>query len=823
MFTLKEIASILHSGKQKLPNVAITTLLTDSRKVTHTESSLFFALPGPRRDGHQFIPELYNAGVRYFVVSENTATAKYPGAFFLKVESVPDALQKIVIAHRNTFGLTVIGITGSNGKTIVKEWLYQLLHPQYNIVRSPKSYNSQIGVPLSVWETAPANNLAIFEAGISQPGEMEKLEPVIQPGIGILTNIGTAHSEGFKSDQEKLREKLKLFIYSSVIIFNGDNEMVKSGVAAINRPSFSWGKQKHNPLRVISIKRENSASKIKLTHKKQIFEIVIPFTDEASLENAITCCAVLIYMGVDTAVIQERMKILQPVNMRLEYKKGINNCIIINDSYSADTDSLSIALDFLKQQAKGLKKTVILSDFLQSGDSTIHLYSNILEQLQKHNISRFIGIGEQMISLVPRLIAGKKQKIAFSPFLTTEDFLRQLQTPDFKEEAILIKGARLFGFEEIAAQLEQKAHQTILEINLNAIAHNYKAFQQMLNPATKMMVMVKAFAYGSGGSEIAGLLQYHKADYLGVAYADEGVELRKAGITLPVMVLNPEENAFDAITDNYQEPVVFSFKQLAAFQKHIQQAGLKNYPVHIEVETGMNRLGFNTADIKKLGKLLKENGFIRVQSVFSHLAASEDEVEDAFTLGQYELLLQAAKELETAIGYSFLKHIANSSAIARFPLLQMDMVRLGIGLYGIGDKHAAKKLQPALTLKSTIAQVKQLKKGDTVSYNRRGVVQKNAVTATVRIGYADGYSRRLGNGVGYMLVKNRKAYVIGTVCMDMVMIDVTHIKGVKEGDEVIVFGPGLPLQELAEAIGTIPYEIMTGISQRVKRVYWSEG
>ncbi|HMR83380.1 MAG TPA: UDP-N-acetylmuramoyl-tripeptide--D-alanyl-D-alanine ligase [Niabella sp.] len=472
MFTLKEIASILHSGKQKLPNVVITTLLTDSRKVAHTKSSLFFALPGPRRDGHQFIPELYNAGVRYFVISENMATAKYPGAVFFKVEGVLDALQKIVVAHRNKFSLTIIGITGSNGKTIVKEWLYQLLQPQYNIVRSPKSYNSQIGVPLSVWETGPADNLAIFEAGISQPGEMKKLEPIIQPNIGVLTNIGAAHSEGFKSDQEKLREKLNLFIHSSVIIFNGDNEMVKNGVAAINRPSFSWGKQKHNPLRITSIKRESSASKIKLACKKQIFEIEIPFTDDASLENAITCCAVLVYMEVDTAVIQERMKTLQPVNMRLEYKKGINNCIIINDSYSADTDSLSIALDFLKQQAKGLKKTVILSDFLQSGDNTIHLYSNILEQLQKHNISRFIGIGEQMLNLVPQLIAGKKLKIAFSPFLTTEDLLRHLHTPDFKDEAILIKGARLFGFEEIAAQLEQKAHQTILEINLNAIAHN---------------------------------------------------------------------------------------------------------------------------------------------------------------------------------------------------------------------------------------------------------------------------------------------------------------------------------------------------------------
>ncbi|GAB3413279.1 bifunctional UDP-N-acetylmuramoyl-tripeptide:D-alanyl-D-alanine ligase/alanine racemase [Niabella aquatica] len=822
MFTLQEIASILQTGQQKLPDVTITTLLTDSRKVMHPESSLFFALPGPRRDGHRFIAELHKAGVKYFVIAKNSIVPQYPGAVFFKVEKVQEALQKIATAHRNRFSLNVIGITGSNGKTVVKEWLYQLLRPQYNIVRSPKSYNSQIGVPLSVWETGPANNLAIFEAGISQPGEMEKLEPIIQPDIGVLTHMGAAHSEGFLSEQEKLREKLQLFIHSSVIIFNGDNEMIRMEIAGINRPSFSWGKQKHNPLRIISLKREGRISKIKLGCTGQVFEIEIPFTDDASLENAITCCAVLVYMNLDTAIIKERMKTLQPVNMRLEFKKGVNNCIIINDSYSADTDSLAIALDFLKQQAKGLKKTVILSDFLQSGESMTHLYSNILEQLQKHNISRFIGIGEQMLNLVPQLIGEKKQQILFSPFLTTKDFLRHLHTPEFRDEAILIKGARLFEFEEIVAQLEQKAHQTILEINLNAIAHNYKAFQQMLNPATKMMVMVKAFAYGSGGSEIAGLLQYHKADYLGVAYADEGVELRKAGITIPVMVLNPEENAFDAITDNYLEPVVFSFRQLYDFQNHIHQSGLKNYPVHIEVETGMNRLGFHIADIQKLGKLLKDNSLIRIQSVFSHLAASEDEVEDAFTLKQCEVLLQATKELEAAVTYSFLKHIANSSAIARFPLLQMDMVRLGIGLYGIAGKNISKKLQPALTLKSTIAQVKQLSKGETVSYNRRGVVQQNTVIATVRIGYADGYSRRLGNGVGYMLVKNKKAYVIGTVCMDMVMIDVTSIKGVKEGDEVIVFGPGLPLQELAEAIDTIPYEIMTGISQRVKRVYWSE-
>jgi alanine racemase len=536
----------------------------------------------------------------------------------------------------------------------------------------------------------------------------------------------------------------------------------------------------------------------------------------------LTCCAAALYLKTDIEKLQERMKVLQPVNMRLEFKKGINNCIIINDSYSADVDSFAIALHFLQQQAKGLKKTVILSDFVQAGNDSDSLYRDILEQLQKHKISRLIAIGGNLQASMPALMAEKNSKIAATFYKDARELIQHFSTFNFKEEAILIKGARIFKFEDIAALLEQKVHQTILEINLNAIAHNFKTFQQMLKRDTKIMVMVKAFAYGSGGTEVASLLQYHKADYLGVAYADEGVEIRKAGITTPVMVLNPEENAFEAITENMLEPDVFSFEQLDAFEKHVQQNGLKNYPVHIEIETGMNRLGFNPADIPQLIKRLKNNKFLKVVSVFSHLAASEDEVEDAFTLHQYELLVKAAAALKKGIGYDFLKHIANSSAIARFPSLQLDMVRLGIGLYGIGGKQIEGKLQPALSLKSTIAQLKRIKKGETVSYNRRGVAAQDSLIATVRIGYADGYSRRLSNGVGYMLVKGQKAPVIGTVCMDMVMIDVTQIKGVKEGDEVIVFGNDLPVEVLAQSVGTIPYEIMTGISQRVKRVYWSE-
>ncbi|WP_114792290.1 bifunctional UDP-N-acetylmuramoyl-tripeptide:D-alanyl-D-alanine ligase/alanine racemase [Niabella yanshanensis] len=822
MHTLQDIAGALGLSGQPIPRISIYTLLTDSRKLVNPESSLFFALPGPRRDGHLFIPELYKAGLRYFVVSEKINAKNYPGGIFLTVDNVLTALQKLAAFHRSKFDIEVIGITGSNGKTIVKEWLYQLLQANKTIVRSPKSYNSQIGVPLSVWEIEPENDLAIFEAGISQPGEMQQLRDIIQPTIGVITNIGSAHSEGFKNNTEKLKEKLLLFKNSRIVIANGDDPLIKEQVDQLATPVFYWGSNKSFELEVNSIKKKSTGTRINLNYQGDKFSIQTSFTDAASIENIVTACAVALYLKIDSQILQERIPLLQPVNMRLEFKKGNNNCILINDSYSTDIDSLSIALHFLQQQAKGLQKTVILSDFLQTGGDTELLYRNILEQLQKHKIVRLIGIGEKMQSVMHAWVTAKKTKIDHHFFLSTSDFIQHLHSFSFKDEAILIKGGRVFEFEQIASLLEQKAHQTILEINLNAIAHNYKTFQQMLEPATKVMVMVKAFAYGSGGTEVAGLLQYHKADYLGVAYADEGVEIRKAGISIPIMVLNPEPNAFDAITEHLLEPDLFSFEQLDAFEKHIQQSGLKHYPVHIEIETGMNRLGFAINDVQALAQRLKNNSSLKVQSVFSHLAASEDVVEDAFTLHQYNLLQRAAEELRETIGYAFLTHIANSSAIARFPKLQMDMVRLGIGLYGIAGKKVAKKLQPALTLKSTIAQLKQIQKGETVSYNRRGVATQKSTIATVRIGYADGYSRRLSNGVGYMLVHGKKAPVIGTVCMDMVMIDVTHIKGVKEGDDVIVFGNGLPVEELARAIGTIPYEIMTGISQRVKRVYWSE-
>ncbi len=638
------------------------------------------------------------------------------------------------------------------------------------------------------------HTLAIFEAGISQPGEMDRLEKIIQPTIGVLTNIGEAHSEGFTSKEQKEAEKRLLF----------RNAKMPEPLLDIQKKSTPAGT-------LITAKKKESHGE---------YRIEIPFTDEASIQNAVTCWQVLLMLGYDHNVVQERMKTLVPVNMRLELKKGINGCSVINDSYSADTSSLEIALDFLAQQSAGIKRTVILSDFLQSALPHKELYPLVLAQLQKHKVNRLIGIGEYIAAHLPPVF---HEGIQIETFSSTDDFIRHFRFSTFKEECILVKGARVFAFERIVQLLEQKAHQTVLEINLSAIVHNLKEYQQQLKPTTKVMAMVKAFAYGSGGAEIAGILQYHKVDYLGVAYADEGVELRKAGITLPIMVMNPEANAFEAIVENNLEPELYSFELLHSFDQFLKQEGVQQYPVHIEIETGMNRLGFAVEDMEKLSAEILATSTIKIQTVFSHLAASEEPVQDSFTLEQFKKFDAASAMLEKKIGAKFIRHIANSAAAIRHLPLQLDMVRLGIGLYGVDSAGSGKlRLQPVATLRSTIAQVKQLKKGESVSYNRRAVVEKDTRIATIRIGYADGYPRRLGNGAGKVWVRGKMATVIGTVCMDMFMIDITGMEDVKAGDDVIIFGPTLPVQQMATWAGTIPYEIMTGISQRVKRVYFEE-
>ncbi|WP_018630394.1 bifunctional UDP-N-acetylmuramoyl-tripeptide:D-alanyl-D-alanine ligase/alanine racemase [Niabella aurantiaca] len=800
----------------------VDTLLTDSRKLVSPATSLFFALTGPQRNGHLFIPELYKKGVRSFVVAQPVDEKAYPGAVFLHVNDTLQALQQVAAAHRSHYYTDVIGITGSNGKTVVKEWLYQLLQPFKNIVRSPKSFNSQLGVPLSVWQMSAENDLAIFEAGISRPGEMEKLGAIIVPTIGVLTNIGPAHSEGFKDDVEKLSEKLKLFQHASVIIANGDHPLIASGVGRYPAVFFSWGKEEHNAVQVLDtlVKGEETAIRLK-PRDGDAMSLTIPFTDQASIGNALTCIAVLLWLRMAPSRIISGMKGLQQVNMRMEFKQGINNCIVINDSYSADLSSLTVALEFLQQQAGGKRKTVILSDIPENKGEEQQLYRTILDLLRRYGINRLIGIGEKIQEQAGMFAAGNAApECSFYP--STGAFLEQFHSTQYQDEYILVKGARKFGFERIVTQLEQKVHETVLEINLDAVAYNLKTIQQQLKPGVKVMAMVKAFGYGSGAAEIANVVQFHKADYLGVAYADEGVELRKAGIAIPVMVLNTEARAFDALTDYNLEPDLFSFELLHAFERHIKNSGLKHYPVHIEVETGMNRTGFAVTDMAALAAYLKDNEWLRIQSVFSHLAASEDQVEDSFTFHQSDLLKEAAELLEKEIGYPFIKHIANTSAILRFPQLQLDMVRLGIGLYGISG-NAQVPLQTVATLKTTISQIKKIRKGETVSYNRKGIAKEDSVIATLRIGYADGYSRRLGNGVGKVWINGHLAPVIGTVCMDMTMIDITRVPGVKEGDDVIIFGAPVPVQQLAGWIGTIPYEIMTGISQRVKRVYYGEG
>ncbi|MEO8854768.1 MAG: bifunctional UDP-N-acetylmuramoyl-tripeptide:D-alanyl-D-alanine ligase/alanine racemase [Ginsengibacter sp.] len=829
-YTIEEIVTICN-GKWLNKNPLIPSpvyLSLDSRKISFPEKTVFFAIKNQRQNANLFLENIYLAGVRNFVTDEvNLEITRFPLANIILVNDAISALQKLAAFHRNQFlknDLKVIGITGSNGKTIVKEWLNHLLEKSFSIVRSPKSYNSQIGVPLSVLEINPVNDLAIFEAGISTTGEMKRLEKIIQLTIGIFTNIGNAHDEGFKSRRQKIKEKLLLFQHAKYLIFNSDDAALSHEIKLFKSKYhkvelFDWGTKGENNLQIKSIRKTHLSATIEVIFKRKKMKIEIPFSDDASIQNALHCVAVLCLLGKNNEEVLLRFHSLFPVAMRLELKKGINHSTIINDSYSNDLNSLNIALNFLNQQKKDNSLTVILSDILQSGIDPEKLYAEVASLLEQKNIGRFIGIGPD-ISSQQDAFSGIKTT---SFFKTTKDFLQNISDSDFHEEAILVKGARQFEFEKISHLLEQKIHQTVLSINLNSIAFNLKKYKEKLKPGTKIMVMVKAFSYGSGSDEIASVLAFNKVDYLAVAYVDEAIELRKSSITLPIMVMNIDSSGFDSITNYQLEPEIFSFSLLDDFILFLKKSGIKDYPVHLKIDTGMHRLGFMEKEITLLCKKISNNSFIKIKSVFTHLAASEDPAQDNFTLSQYDLFKKCCVKIEKALLYSFDKHIANTSAISRHPELQMNMIRLGIGIYGIdSNKEMQKELKNVSTLTTTISQIKKIKAGETVGYGRMGKVKKDSVIATVRIGYADGYSRRLGNGAGKMLVKNKLAQVIGNVCMDMTMIDITGIKNVNEGDEVIVFGELLSLQSLAEWAQTIPYEIMTGISQRVKRIYFEE-
>ena len=829
------IATILQwvsgSWLQQADAIPVGELCIDSRKIAHPETALFIALKTRHRDGHSFIEQAYEKGVRNFLVSIAVDTTPFPGANFIKVNDTLAALHQIAIAVRKQYVLPVIGVTGSNGKTIVKEWLYQLLAPDYNTIRSPKSYNSQIGVPMSVWLLNKKHTLAIFEAGISQPGEMEKLEHIIQPTIGVFTNIGEAHSEGFLNIRQKIKEKLMLFRHSKQLVYCKDHQELNQCIVEYVRQIkssqedglklFTWSQKKEADLRVHNIAKEPGKTVISAEYQEKNIEITIPFTDPASVENAIHCWCVNLLLNVPQDVIAERMLHLAPVKMRLELKHGINDCTFINDTYNSDLTSLLIALEYLEQQKQHPHHTVILSDMLQIARPDMELYEEVADIISKKHIQRFIGIGPSLYK--HKSVFRKHKKIRSIFFKTTDDFLKNFHLLTFNNEAILLKGARVFAFERIGTLLEQKVHQTVMSINLSALTHNLNVFRTRLQPGVKTMAMVKASSYGSGSYEIAHSLQYAGVDYLAVAYSDEGIALRKGGISAPIMVMSPDTESFDRMIAWKLEPEIFNFRSLHAFMQIAQTLQIENYPVHIKLDTGMHRLGFVQDDTEELATILKGNTTMRVVSIFSHLAASDDPKEDEFTYHQAQLFNTICDKIMEVLPNKPLRHLCNSSAIARHPKLHYDMVRLGIGLYGIdGSGMLQKELKQLTTLKTVIAQIKTVPANETIGYGRTAAASWERTIATISIGYADGYPRSLSNGESYVLIHGKKAKITGRICMDMCMVDVTSIPEAKEGDEVIVFGEGLPVTQLAAWANTIPYELMTGISQRVKRVYENE-
>lgn len=815
IYTISNVAQILNvDAKLSDEQDIIRYLIVDSRSVLVPENSLFFALKS-HRNGHEFIKDAYSNGIRNFVISEEKYISQYTGCNFLLVADVLASLQKLASEHRNHFNLKTIGITGSNGKTIVKEWLYQLLAVDYSIVRSPKSYNSQIGVPLSVWQIDADNNLGIFEAGISAENEMGTIAEIIKPQIGILTNIGEAHAEGFSSKREKLSEKLKLFKDSELFIYSPDYVGEINFKYLPGKKHFTWSNNQGADLRIIAVEPIENNCYLRAIYQDSEIECMLPFRDKASIENGIICWATLLALGYSAEQADSRLEKLSHVSMRLELKNGINQCSIIDDSYSADISSLAIALDFLNQQNQHPKKTVILSELFETGKDDLDLYTEIADLLLQKKVSRLIGIGAH-ISENARLFNLETQF-----FENTDAFIEAFPGLQFNHETILVKGARRFEFGRISKLLTQKIHDTVLEIDLNAMVGNLHFYRSKINPGVKIMAMVKAFSYGSGSFEIANLLQFHKVDYLAVAYADEGIALRKAGITLPIMVMSPEISAFEAIIKHNLEPEIYSLEILNSFLNALSDYNF-NYPVHIKIDSGMHRLGFDNSEIEKLSEILKDSQRLKVQSIFSHLVASGEAEHDGFTQQQIDKFNVIANKLVEVISYKPLLHIVNTSGISRWANAQMDMVRLGIGLYGFDAALVNNKgLQTTMVLKTTVTQVKTLDAGETVGYSRKGILPAGGKIATVKIGYADGYNRAFGNGVGKMLINGHLVPTIGSICMDMTMLDITGIE-VKPGDEAIVFNKEHSIMELAKQIGTIPYEILTNISQRVKRVYFYE-
>jgi len=810
MYSIGKVNEIVGGMAINIPNPdqQISELVYDSRKISLPDESLFFALSATR-DGHEFIADAYNQGIRSFMVSKDVPfLMDKTDVNVLKVQDTLKALQDLATYHRMQFHFPIIGITGSNGKSIVKAWLTQMLSIDKKVYQSPKSYNSQIGVALSLWNLQGHYDLAIIEAGISEPGEMDALAAMIKPDIGVFTNLGIAHAQHFKSKEEKLAEKLKLFKESNLLI--AGSAYVPKEMVGTN-PLFSWGYQEHDDLQLLEQQQVGQETQLDIQYKGSIHQLKIPFTDKASIENVVSCLAVMLNLQYDIAIIQQRIYGLKPLEMRLQLKKGINNSSIIDDSYSNDLASLKISLDFLQQQNQYQKKSIILSE-MDGLEENEKFQKKLTEILNSQSLNRLIWVGKDYDFLSALHIA---EKLLYP---TTASLLEDLHTISIEKESVLIKGARIFQFEKVVERLTLRSHGTVLDINLNALTNNLMVYRSLIPPQVKLMTMVKAFSYGSGSFEVANLLQFAKVDYLTVAFADEGVELRSAGITLPIMVLSPDADTFSALIKHDLEPEVYSMCFLNDFIAFLKDQHIKSYKIHLKLDTGMHRLGFFPEEIPAVIDRLKSQDQVVVQSFFTHLVASGDPKQDEFTQYQIDTYSKSAKLLEKGLGYSFIRHVANTSGIVRWPDAHFDMVRLGIGLYGVDMDRKLENLEQVSTLRTTVTQLKELKAGETVGYDRKGVLHRDSKIATVKIGYADGYNRRFGQSVGKMQINGQLVPTVGSICMDMCMLDVTDID-VKEGDEVLVFPD---LMQASKDIGTIPYELLVNISGRVKRVYYYE-
>ena len=823
-YTIEKVTTLIGARRFGEHVARIGFILADSRSLCFPEETLFFALRSERNDGHHYIPELYRRGVRNFVVTEvpfNRET-DYPDANFLKVVDTLEALQRLAERHRDEFNIPIVGITGSNGKTMVKEWLNQLLSDDLFVTRSPRSYNSQIGVPLSVWLLNEHTQVGVFEAGISQVGEMAALHDIIQPTIAVLTNLGDAHQENFSSKEAKCKEKLKLFRDAKVVVYNGDDELVGHCVSELKDlkgERLFWSvADKCAPFFVKAIEKKAQTTEITYIYKGEEHRYSLPFIDEASVNNSFACAIVALTLGIGADKLGERMRQLEPIAMRLEVKQGRHGCTLINDSYNSDINSLDIALDFMNRRPdhQGRRHTLVLSDIYQSGMTTHELYEEVGRLCRQRGVEKFIGIGEELKKHAASIKLSEEYFFDNVDELIGSDVFKQLH-----DEVILIKGARRFGFDRLTELLVRKVHETTLEVNLNAVVKNLNRYRSFMKPETKLVCMIKADAYGAGSVEIAKTLQDHRVDYLAVAVADEGVTLRKNGITSSIMIMNPEMTAFKTMFDYDLEPEVYSFRLLDALVKAAEKEGITGFPVHIKLDTGMHRLGFDPRkDMEELIKRLKRQTAIIPRSVFSHFVGSDSDDFDDFSARQYELFRLGADRLQAVFDHKILFHMDNSAGIEHFPDRQMDMCRLGLGLYGINPR-TNETLDNVSTLKTTILQLRKVPAGDSVGYSRKTILERDSMIAAIPIGYADGLDRHLSNRRGYCLVNGQKADYVGNICMDVAMIDVTGID-CKEGDSVEIFGDRLPVTVLSDIIGTIPYEVLTGVSNRVKRVYFQD-